>query len=123
PEMPRLTNDASPAGLVVAVNTPARVAPPGPDAICACTEIPGVATGLPLASANCTRGWVTKGVPLDAVLDGCRSMMSRPAEPTVAVALNVMGEPSRPAAVAMVVCAPAVAPRVRRTAERPSAPV
>ncbi len=121
--MPRLWNVASPPPPVVAVLAPDSVAPGGPETICACTEMPEVETGLPLASASCTRGWTTNGVPLDAVDDGCRSMRSRPAEPTVAVELNVTGEPSSPDAVATVDCSPAVAPRVLRTAERPSAPV
>src|SRR5574338_1718542 len=121
--MPRLVKVASPDALVDAVVLPISVPAPGLEAIPACTAMPASATALPFASWIWIVGWVANAAPLAAVLDGWRVITTPPAEPTVAVEVNWIGEPFSPFAVAVVVCVPAVAPSVRATAERPSVPV
>ena len=123
PLSPRPVKVARPVGSVATVAEPITLPPAGPEDSAAVTAAPACATGLPPASRSCTCGCCAKATPLWAVAEGWRVMVSWPAAPTIAVALKVSGEPVSPAALATVLCAPAEAPSVRRTAARPSAPV
>ena len=65
--------------------------PLGPDDIAAVTAMPDCAVGFPFSSMVCSTGCVANAVPLGVGDDGWIEILSRPAAPARAVAVNRTG--------------------------------
>src|SRR5512144_517418 len=106
----------------VACEVPARVPPPG--FVPSVRSIGPAAEGtvLPNASTIATRTAGLMTVPA-AVAPGCVEKLSPAGAPGFAVAPNDSGDPAAPGRVAVACWAPAAAPSVQETAERPAGSV